>query len=54
MAVERAVEVDREGDLPAVWHKAWEAQMVRAQNEVLGGELQPEVQLVGIHVVRAR
>ena len=43
---------DKEEGLPAVWHKAWEAQMVRAQNEVLGGELQPEVQLVGI--VRAR
>ena len=46
MAVEGAVVVDREGDPPAVWHKAWEAQMVRAQDTVLGGELQLEVQLL--------
>ena len=38
---------DRE-DLPAVWHKAGGGQMVRAQmGEVLGVELQPEVQLLG-------
>ena len=32
-------EVDREEGLPAVWHKAWEAHMVRAQNRVLGEQL---------------
>ena len=37
MAVEEAVVVEREEDLPVVWHKAWEAQMVRAQDRVLGG-----------------
>ena len=31
---------DKEEDLPAVWHNAWEAQMVRAHNGVRGEELQ--------------
>ena len=29
-----------------VVHQMWEAQLVRAYNEVLGGELQPEVELL--------
>ena len=31
--------------LAPVVHQMWEASMVRAYNEVLGGELQPEVEL---------
>ena len=44
MVVEEVVEVERREDLPAVKHKA---QMVGAQDMVLRGELQPEVQLLG-------
>ena len=39
-------EEGEEEDLPPVLHKAWEASRVRALNEVLGIELQPEELLV--------
>ena len=38
--------MQRQGDLPPVRHEAWEAGTVRAVNETLSAELQPEVQLL--------